>query len=259
MRRPIEVEGLRLSIYKEVTGTNALLKERAALGEAEGLVIIASSQTEGRGRYGRAFYSPEGTGLYLSVLLRPKFEAKKAQYLTCLAAVCGARAVERVSGERVGIKWVNDLILRGRKICGILTESAIDLESGGLEWAVMGIGFNLADPKGGWGELEGIAGSIFGEAAPEGKLEELAEVFLSDFWSEYSSFDERRFLDEYRSRQTALGKTVEVISRGEEPKKAKAVGVDDGFRLIVEYPGGTRESLFSGEVRILIRGEENEA
>lgn len=253
----LHADGLRLSVYKEVTGTNALLKELAASGEAEGRVIIASSQTEGRGRYGRSFFSPEGTGLYLSVLLRPKLEARKAQYITCLAAVCGARAVEKVSGEKVGIKWVNDLICRERKISGILTEAALDLESGGLDWVVMGIGFNLADPEDGWGELEGIAGSVFGESAPEGKRAELAAEFLNEFWREYTDYDESRFLEEYRARQTATGKTVEVIARGEEPKPARAVGVDGEFRLVVEYPDGSREALFSGEVRIVVKGENN--
>ncbi|MBQ2057226.1 MAG: biotin--[Oscillospiraceae bacterium] len=106
-------DGLSISFEREVTGTNAVLKERAAAGAPEGTVLIASHQTAGRGRYGRAFYSPEGTGVYLSIILRPRFEARKAQLITCLAAVAGAKAVEKVSGRKTEIKWVNDILLEG--------------------------------------------------------------------------------------------------------------------------------------------------
>ena len=246
-------DGLSISFEREVTGTNAVLKERAAAGAPEGTVLIASHQTAGRGRYGRAFYSPEGTGVYLSIILRPRFEARKAQLITCLAAVAGAKAVEKVSGRKTEIKWVNDILLEGKKICGILTEASLDLESGGLDWAVMGIGFNVADPEGGWGELRGIAGSIFGAAAPAGKRAELAAEFINEFWELYQSFDEKAFLEEYRARQAAVGKRVEVIAQGREPRTAVAKGVDEEFRLVVEYPDGSREALFSGEVRILIK------
>lgn len=241
----------KIEVYESLASTNTTTRERASLGEGEGLVIIAGEQTAGRGRNGRDFYSPAGTGLYLSVLLRPKFDAKKAQLITSLAAVASARAAEAVSGQSIKIKWVNDLFLDGRKVCGILTEASVSMESGGLDYAVLGLGFNLAPPESGWGELEGIAGSLF-DKKPSGAVRaQLAAAFLREFHALYAAFDSESFLDEYRSRQLVLGKYVEVIAPGREPKRALALDIDDDCRLLVRYEDGTENLLLGGEVRIL--------
>ena len=122
---------LRIDVQKSVTSTNTVLKEKAQQGESEGYVLIAAGQTAGKGRAGRSFYSPEGTGLYLSILLRPEAcDAVRASRFTTMAAVAACKAVEDVTNGAALIKWVNDVYLNERKIAGILTEASIDLESG---------------------------------------------------------------------------------------------------------------------------------
>ena len=129
-----------IDVQDSVTSTNTLLKQIAEHGGAEGMVLIAHQQTQGKGRLGRAFFSPKGTGLYLSVLLRPRFSAEEALSITTAAAVAVAQAIDAVTGEYPQIKWVNDVYLRGRKVCGILTEAAVDFESSGLHYAILEIG-----------------------------------------------------------------------------------------------------------------------
>lgn len=243
---------LKIEVCDILGSTNSAVRERAVAGEPEGLVIIAQEQTEGRGRSGREFHSPAG-GLYMSMLLRPKFAAPKAQLLTSLAAVAAARAAEKVCGRDIKIKWVNDLFCDGRKVCGILTEAALSLESDGLDYAVLGLGFNVEKPADGWPEsIKDIAGSLFEEAAPPGTRAKLAAEFLKEFFELYADFDLNKFLPEYRSRQVVIGREIEVISSNSKPKLAMALGIDDDCRLIVRYSDGQEASLFGGEVRIIL-------
>ena len=145
------VKALQIEVVDRLPGTNAALRSRADAGAREGLVLIAQAQSAGRGRGGHSFYSPPG-GLYMSILLRPEIGARQAVGLTAMAAVAAARAAERLCGVPITIKWVNDLWKNGKKVCGILTEAALDLESGMLDYAVLGLGFNVAAPADGWPE-----------------------------------------------------------------------------------------------------------
>ena len=151
----------RVEYRDTVSSTNGLLRDMAAKGAPEGLVIAAGGQTAGRGRLGRTFYSPAGHGAYFSLLLRPGVKPGDATLITSAAAVATARAIEDVTGACVGIKWVNDLFLDGRKVCGILTEATFGMESGLVESAVLGIGVNITTPENGYpDELEGVAASL---------------------------------------------------------------------------------------------------
>ena len=144
---------LDIEVYKEVTSTNTMLKERGSQGAKEGQVIIANMQTAGRGRIGRTFHSPSDTGIYMSILLRPTdLIPQDAVKITTLAAVCACEAIENVSGKSAAIKWVNDIFMDGLKVCGILTEAAMSLESGNLDYVVLGIGLNAYEPEGGFPE-----------------------------------------------------------------------------------------------------------
>ena len=118
---------LDISVFSSVTSTNTILKEMAEQGAKEGTVIIAEEQTAGRGRTGKQFYSPKGTGIYISILLRPDIPAEESLFLTTSAAVATARAIEDVSDKRALIKWVNDIYLEDKKTCGILTEGAFNV------------------------------------------------------------------------------------------------------------------------------------
>ena len=155
------VKALQIEVVDRLPGTNAALRSRADAGAREGLVLIAQAQSAGRGRGGHSFYSPPG-GLYMSILLRPEIGARQAVGLTAMAAVAAARAAERLCGVPITIKWVNDLWKNGKKVCGILTEAALDLESGMLDYAVLGLGFNVAAPADGWPEdLRDVAGALY--------------------------------------------------------------------------------------------------
>ena len=159
-------EGLTLEVLSCVDSTNSLLREKANAGIPEGYVVLAGQQTGGRGRMGRRFYSPPDTGLYLSLLLRPThLLPSEAVGITTMAAVAACRSIEEVSPGDAQIKWVNDIYLGGKKVCGILTEASIGLESGSLDYAVVGVGFNVCAPEDGFpGGLSQIAG---GRRLPE--------------------------------------------------------------------------------------------
>ena len=243
---------LHIIVLDEVTSTNDYLKELAAKGAADGTVAIAVHQTKGKGRLGRSFYSPENTGVYLSILLRPKFSLSECLLLTTSAAVAVADAVESITGKTVSIKWVNDVFLNGKKICGILTEASTDIESGGLSYAVVGIGLNICEPTGGFpSEIKDVAGAIFesGKDVPRAKLS--AEV-IKRFYGFYEEIPKRTFLDGYIKRSNLIGKEVRVIN-GETVLPATAVKIDNDCRLLVRFDNGEEKWLSSGEVSVKLK------
>lgn len=236
-----------LTVRKRVDSTNAEARRRALEGAPEGTVIIAEEQWAGRGRRGKHFFSPAGSGVYLSVVLHPPICAENGQLLTCAAAVAGARAIERVTGHKTLIKWVNDLFCDGRKVAGILTEGVVDMESGHFEHAVMGIGVNAKPPRAGFpDELAEVAGAIINDASGAVRSE-LAAAILEEFWQLYQHIEERPFYDEYRQRCFLLGQSV-VVTRNGSRIRARAVDLTEDFKLVVELPDKTRLELPHGEV-----------
>lgn len=244
-------QDFQISVSPAVDSTNAVLRSLAEQGAPEGTVVIAGEQTRGRGRCGRSFYSPGDTGVYLSLLLRPVHASpKQTVTLTAAAAVALCQAIEAVGGDCPQIKWVNDIFLHGKKVCGILTEAAFNLETGAPEYVVVGAGINVYAPKEGFPpELETIAGPLWEKPVPDGK-NKLAAEFLNRFWELYGAADPAAFLADYRRRSLALGKAVTVIV-GDRERKAHALGIDGECRLQVRYDNGEMESLSYGEVRIL--------
>lgn len=242
---------LRLEIQKSVTSTNTLLKELASQGESEGKVLIAETQTKGRGRLGRTFYSPEKTGIYMSILLRPKLTVEDSLYITTSTALAVAKAIEKVADCEAKIKWVNDIYCNGKKVCGILTEAGIDFEGGGLEYAVVGIGINVTSPQEGFPEeLRNIATSIFDEKMYSSNMRsQLVAEILNGFWEYYDNISKKTFLEEYRNRSLLLGKEIDIIS-GAKTQRALALDIDNNARLVVKLPDGEIRTLSSGEVSI---------
>lgn len=249
---PAVAAALRLEVYDRLPGTNAALRARAVQGAAEGLVLIAQAQSAGRGRNGRSFFSPPG-GLYMSILLRPELAAHQAVQLTVMAAVAAAQAAEEITGAPIGIKWVNDLWKDGRKVCGILTEAALDVESGLLDYAVVGPGFNLVSPPGGWpAELQNIAGSLLESPPPAGTRARLAAGFLNRFWPLYRHAKPKQYLTDYRSRQVLPGHRVLVLPGHGDSYPATVLDIDEECRLLVRPEGQEAViPLQSGEVRLL--------
>lgn len=251
-----EAKSLRIEVQQEVSSTNTLLKALAQTGEPEGKVLAACKQNAGKGRLGRQFYSPEDTGLYMSLLLRPKLSVQDSLLITTAAAVAAAEAIEKVTGVSAQIKWVNDIYCHGKKTVGILTESGLEPGSDHIRYAVLGIGFNIWEPEGGFpAELAGIAGSILPAKGEDKHLRSrLAAEVLNGFMKIYPQLTERRFMDQYRSRSMVIGKHVRLITADHtsilESEPVLVVDIGNDAQLIVERPDGTRQSISSGEVSV---------
>ena len=240
-------EAFVINTEPEVTSTNTLLKEQARAGAPAGTVLIADRQTGGRGSRGRSFFSPHG-GLYLSVLLRPETPAAQAVGITVAAAVAGLRAVRDVWGIDAAVKWVNDLYLNGRKVAGILTEAEPDPETNALRWAVVGIGFNVTPPEGGFPpELQTVAGALRKTAEPEERAK-LAAAFLDRLYEALRA-PKGSVVEEYRAHSYLTGRRVMSLN-GAFPGSALVLGVDDDARLLVRTDDGAAAALSSGEVRL---------
>ena len=245
-------KNLRLKKLETANSTNVFLRECALNGEAEGLVVLSDEQTEGRGRRGRSFHSPAGAGLYMSVLLRPTCSLEESLFLTTAAASAVALSIEKISGQSAQIKWVNDVLIKGKKVCGILTEAAIAMETGGLEFAIVGIGVNVRQPEGGYPEdIRETAAAIFTKNPAGGVRSRLAAEILNRFMNYYRSLERKTFLNDYKRRSVVIGKDVTVIGGGEE-KRAHVLDIDENCRLLVVYEDGSEGTLSSGEISIKI-------
>lgn len=252
---------LDITVLPAASSTNSVLREQAAGGIPEGRVILANEQSAGRGRSGRTFFSPAGTGIYMSLLLRPaNCTAVQALQLTTMAAAAVCEAIDAVSAfeEKAQIKWVNDIYLHRKKVCGILTEGSFSLENGMLEYAVLGLGINLYPPKRGFpAELEPLAGAVL-QAPKSDAKNRLAAEFLNRFYDYYAAPEALpNYIEEYRKRCFVIGKQVQLLS-GRKPKTATVLDIDDQCRLRVRYENGAEEICSSGEIRIYAPATEKQ-
>lgn len=241
---------IELEILPDIGSTNDYLREKAAQGKGEGYAVVAGAQTRGKGRTGRSFYSPADTGIYLSLLLRPKdCGPAQAVKFTTMAAVAACEAIEKVSHRSPQIKWVNDIYIDGKKVSGILTEASVSLENGSLEYVLLGIGINVYPPEKGFPqELRETAGSVFQERKSDGK-NQLTAGFLNRLMDIYTKEETGEYAEEYRKRSMVLGKRIQILTP-EGEKGARALEIDKDCRLLVEYEDGNRELLRAGEIRI---------
>ena len=247
---------LPVKVWRTLDSTNNTARELATeQSEKSDALIVAAAQTAGKGRMGRSFYSPEGCGLYVTLLVHPECDATESVKLTCAAAVAAARAIDYLLGEQEArIKWVNDIYLRGKKVAGILTEGQLSIESGQLEYAVVGVGFNLLAPDGGYPEeIRQRAGAIFESRAslPDDIYNRLAAQFTNEYFKIYPGLEPADFLDEYRARSFIIGRTVTVF-RGNDSWDAEVVAINDDFSLSVRSADGKIERLSSGEVTLKV-------
>lgn len=252
LRELLPVRDYHLRIYEEIGTTNDEAKRLAREGAEENLVVMTERQTAGKGRRGRSFYSMGPEGVYMSLLLRPRLPFQEALKITTMTAVAVSRAIEKNCDVEVGIKWVNDLFIHGKKVCGILTEAGIDFETGDLEYAVVGIGVNVlkcAFPK----ELKGIATTLEEESGKQVSRNKLAADILREMHELYRELGRAEgglpsYHEEYVRRSIVLGKEV-MVHAGAQAYPAKAVGIDENIGLIVETKEG-RRTLDSGEVSV---------
>lgn len=237
-----------VTFLAETDSTNLYLK-KISDSLPEGAVVIADRQTAGRGRFKRVFHSPENCGIYMSILLRPEIHAKDAVLITAAAAVSVCEAIEKLCGEKTQIKWVNDILLDSKKVCGILAESVLNPKNGTIERAIVGIGINVYSPEKGFApEIKDIAGFI--SEKNEGNLRNRLCAEITNRLVYYSkNITQKEFLAKYRSLSAVVGKKINVISN-ERKAPATALDIDESCRLLVEYDDKTREYLNSGEISI---------
>ena len=243
---------------ERVDSTNTRLKKLAAQGAPEGTVLLAEEQTAGRGTGSRSFFSPGGEGLYLSVLLRPKAPLAEVLTLTGWVAVAVRDGIEQACGAPCGIKWLNDIYLNGRKLCGILTELSLTAE-GEADFVVVGIGVNLTQTAETFSAqgLGGIATSLRAEGYPA-EREALAASVLRELEKMYRQFpcEKEAYLEKYRARCLTLGRQV-CFLQDKEHREGAAVGVDEAFALIVECERKVY-TVSSGTVHLMERGRLHE-
>lgn len=229
-----------LDIRDEVTSTNDIVKAAArSPATGEGYTVIAAAQTAGRGTAGRSFYSPPGAGLYMSVLLRPKIPAGSLCHLTPLCAVAVAEALTPYSKAPCQIKWINDIYLEGRKICGILTESSVNAD-GAPRYAVVGIGINLF-PAPLSPELAKIAGPLLAEwpANSASVKAGIAAGILNRLFDRLPHIESKAYLDEYRRRSLLVGRKVVILTDDRKEKTGTVAGIDDEAALCIYLEDGS--------------------
>ena len=254
VRRYLRHREITPEVCKTIGSTNTALKARAAEGAGEGLALIAGEQTAGRGRMGRSFYSPADSGLYMSLLLRPRIAAQEAVRITACAAVAVAETIEELSGRAAQIKWVNDVLLDGRKVCGILSEASLDCESGELAWVVVGIGINAVRPAESFpAELRQIAGAVFERAEIPELRAKLAAGVLDRLMDYAAGPGGEHCFEAYRSRSVVLGKPVNLLIPGRDPEPAQVLGLNRDYSLQVRLPDGSERAVSSGEVSVRLR------
>lgn len=241
--------GRKIDVFKTIDSTNNFAKSLAQLGAVHGTTVVSEVQTQGKGRMGRDFYSPMGMGIYMSVIIRPKLSVEQSLLITSCAAVAVADAVEKVAGIDCKIKWVNDIYAGGKKLCGILTEASVDVEQGGLEYAIVGIGLNVQNmtfPEG----IADIATSVRLETDKPVSRSVLTAEILNCLEERLETIRDKSFLEEYRRRSNVIGRRIEV-THGDVSEQMDCIGIDEAGRLLVRLDSGEERALNSGTVRII--------
>jgi BirA family biotin operon repressor/biotin-[acetyl-CoA-carboxylase] ligase len=243
-------EFYNVTVEDEVTSTNSIMKENAE-NRCEGEVLVALSQTMGRGRMNRKFHSPANCGVYFSVVLKPNIEVKDSLSITTAAAVAVSMAVDKVAGIDTKIKWVNDIYYNQKKISGILTEASIDSNAGKLKYAVLGIGINICKPEEDYPEdIIDKAIWIF-EKDVDYKLKcNLIVEVLKKFYDIYKEISNKSHMDIYRKKCFLIGKEIEYIIDNEK-HMGTVIEIDNDARLVVEGEFGQMHTVCSGEINLV--------
>lgn len=244
-------KNIKVNSFNCVDSTNTVAKKLAENGADEGAVVAAIKQTAGKGRLGRTFLSKKG-GVYLSIVLRPQIDPADTLFITVAAAVAAAQAIEAVSGKKCEIKWVNDIYINSKKVCGILTEGGFNAD-GTLNYAVLGVGVNLFEPKGDFPANLPLADSVFhkkdGILLKNRVKEQLIAEFSNRFFEIYENLEKKEFIKEYQQRSFLTGKDITYTKDG-VTYNAKVMGIDDNAHLIVSKDGKTNV-LSHGEIQII--------
>ena len=242
---------IKVNSFNCVDSTNTVAKELAANGCNEGVTIVAAEQTAGRGRLGRTFLSKKG-GVYFSIVLKPQILADDTLFITTAAAVAAARAIESVSSKKCEIKWVNDIYINNKKVCGILTEGEFNT-NGVLKYAILGVGINLFEPKNSFPSNLPLADSVFHKkdiiVFKNLKKEQLIINFAENFFAFYNNLQKKEFIKEYQERSFLTGKKITYTKDG-TTYNAEVIGINDDANLIVKS-NEIIQKLSHGEIQIV--------
>lgn len=243
-------------LLEEVDSTNNYAKKMAKDEAIDDAIIIANSQTFGRGRLGRSFESNKSSGIYMSILLKPTFSLEYAKKITCLASVAVSKAIDKLTGLSSKIKWVNDIYINNKKVSGILTEASTLVEEGKLEYVVIGIGINtytqvFSD------ELIKIATTLENEAQMVISRCDLIVNVINYIDYYLSHIEENIFMDEYIEKSFVIGNTVE-LTKYDKKYLVEVVGISKDGELIIKKEDGTKEYVSSGEITRLKVNYEQE-
>ena len=235
-------------LYEEIDSTNTQAKRLCSTQAIDTALVTADSQTGGKGRLGRSFYSPAKTGIYMSVIISPKTDFSNVVFLTTAASVAVFRAIRELTGKETQIKWVNDVYLDGKKLCGILTEGVTDMENGQVQNIIIGIGVNITTndfPT----EVSGTATALNMADLSRNKLIATIANHLLDLCANLS---DRSYLEDYKAHSLVLGKDINYYQNGVE-YKAKAVDIDQDGGLVVQTPQGETITLSTGEISVRLQ------
>ena len=236
--------------YASIDSTNSEAKRLLETQLSGNFLVVSDEQTAGRGRHGRFFHSPEKTGLYMSLALQHISSEVDAALLTTAAAVAVCQSIEEMTSLSPKIKWVNDIFLNGRKICGILTEGIMNFETQSVESIILGIGINISvDREQLPDDLKNKVGGLSNHSSGTINRNDLTVSIINNFLAIYQDINSREFLEDYRERCFVLGKTI-TFKQKQEQIRAIAEGIDDDGGLIVRLQDGSYKTLSYGEISI---------
>lgn len=243
--------GREIFYFDSIDSTNVKAKELANNEKTHGVVVIAEEQTNGRGRLGRSWSSPNRKGIWMSIILKPQIEPQDAVKITQVVAAAVWKALVQIE-VRTQIKWPNDIVLNGKKVCGILTEMNGELNR--LNYLVVGIGINAnANINEFPEEIRNTATSLKAETGHEIERKKLVALILNNFEELYNKLLEDRSIEEAmkicKENSALIGKDVRLIIRGEE-KEAKAIDISEEGELIIQDKSGDISKIISGEVSV---------
>lgn len=244
-----------LYVYDVIDSTNDMAKKLLSEGSSHGTFVVSNQQTAGKGRRGRSFYSPGDTGIYCTTILKLNLDFSDAVMVTTAASVAVCRAIEEVCGVSAGIKWVNDIYINDRKVCGILTEAITNMETGTIDTLICGIGINVSTmefPE----EVGPVASSIFDGEPEAGVRNKLASAVYRHLMQICDGLPDRSYLEEYRRRSIVIGKRIRYTQK-DSWKEATAIGVDDAGGLVVIDSLGEQSVLSTGEITVRLHETED--
>lgn len=243
-----EYKDIPITVHKTIGSTNTEAKLLTMKNASHGTVVLSEEQTSGRGRMGRSFYSPSSSGIYMSIILKPNLEVSDSVLITTAAAVAVCLAIEKFTPSETKIKWVNDIFINDKKVCGILTEAVTDMESGTINNIIVGIGLNVKTenfPN----ELKETAGAIFTSDNGNSIRNHLTAEIINNILYVIDNLKSREFLNIYKERSMIISERIKYL-KNNEWYEGYAEDIDEYGGLVVFHDDGHKETLHSGEISI---------